>query len=45
MKQVNAWVSDELAAELEQKARDEDRSVSALLRRLIVSYLKEGAKS
>ena len=43
MKQLNAWVTDETAAQLEQRARDEERSVSSLLRRLITTYLKEKA--
>ena len=40
MKQVNAWVDDETAAALEAQAKLEDRSVSAVLRRLIVAYLE-----
>lgn len=39
MKQLNAWVDDEIAAAVEKAAADEDRSVSAYLRRLILAHL------
>ena len=41
MKQVNCWISEELAAEVEQAAASEDRSVSSWLRRLILRALEE----
>lgn len=39
MKQINCWVSDELAAEIEKAAAEEDRSVSSWIRRLVSAHL------
>ena len=43
-KQLNCWVSDELAAEVEAAATHEDRSVSSWLRRLILAALENSEK-
>ena len=40
MKQLNCWVADDLAAEVEQAAAHDDRSVSSWLRRLILAELR-----
>lgn len=40
MKQLNCWVDDTLAAQVEQAATEDDRSVSAYIRRLLVQHLK-----
>lgn len=39
-KQLNCWVDDSIAAEVEQAAAHDDRSVSSWLRRLILSELR-----
>ena len=44
MKQLNCWVADDLAAQVEQAAAQDDRSVSSWLRRLVMAELRpEGA--
>lgn len=40
---VNAMVPREMAEELKKRAAAEDRSVSAVLRRLIADYLQKAA--
>lgn len=45
MKQLNVWLSDELAAEVEASAKADDRSVSSWLRRLIMAQLDREKKN